>query len=120
MRYVLFPFLMACGGADPVNIPDGGGGGDSASDAVAVPDVDPGTCTGSCIPPVPMGWNVTAYDPANRSALCPMAYNSATDTIEAPMAAAAVCTCAGMVKSQPTCDVQSASLNLSGNPQCGN
>src|SRR5947209_1689368 len=117
MRCALFLVLTGCSGADPGMI-DGGGMSDVVvGDGNGGMDVDNGTCSGSCIPPVPMGWTVTAYDPASRNALCPMAYNSASDTVEAPMGAPAVCTCNGMVKSQPTCDVQSVSLNLSSNAQ---
>jgi hypothetical protein len=71
---------------------DGGldAGSDAPSDVVLTNDT--GTCIATCVPALPVGWTLIAYDQAFRTS-CAANYGTPTDVEEGLSAAAATCGC---------------------------
>lgn len=106
--------LSACGLES--NGPDLGAGRAPADGAAADdrPNLDAGDASCTCIPPVPAGYSVVAYDQKAR-APCPPGYDTPHDLVESPTAAATTCSCScNGVAQQPTCSCGSnpATFNL--------
>lgn len=125
MRLATFFFgsiLIACGseavedGGTDASPADGGTGNDGAK-----PDTgsDASTCAGQCVPLPPMGWKFVAYDDKNRNP-CPNDFQTSTDLVEDIQAADATCGCNCTVQTQPTCNVQAATLVFATDANCAN
>ena len=81
--------------------------------------LDPACTTGyACVPPLPNGWTLTAYERDQRAA-CATGYQNAVDVEEGINAPAATCGC-GCTTTNPTCTGGNVSITGGGNVACDN
>lgn len=79
--------------------------------------LDPACVNGFiCVPPLPMGWSWTAYDPDQRQN-CATGYSMPTDVQEGITAAAATCGCS-CTTTQPTCNTGNVTITAGQGGQC--
>ena len=101
---------------------DGSVGSDTGADVEAsVYDVTPpsdGGCAGQCVPNIPSGWTMIAYDRAFQPA-CSPGYGNSTDVHEGMIANAANCQCGCSFTAQP-CTSLTVTSGDGGTNTCNN